>query len=60
MAKYRVWVKEVHGYLVEVDADDSAEAREKANEYIQENEINTEYSHTMELEDWDVYMVTGA
>ena len=60
MAKYNVWVKEVYGVLIEVEANDSAEAREKANEYIQENEINTEYSHTMELEDWDVYMVTGA
>ena len=55
MAKYKVWVKEVHGVLIEVEADDSIEAREKANEYIQENDIETEYSHTMELDEWDVY-----
>lgn len=56
MRKFNVIVKEVHTRTIEVEAETATEAIEKANNVIEEgeNEINLEYSHTMDCSDWDV------
>lgn len=54
MAKYLVYVKEIHSGEVQVDAESPEQARELANEFIQQFELVTEYSSTTDPETWDV------
>lgn len=52
--KYMVEIKEVHVAVVEVEAENEEEAKEKANDIIIEEDVQSNYSYTMDIEDWDV------
>ena len=56
MTKFNVIVKEVHTRTITVKADSKEEAIEKANNIIEEGEddINLEYSHTLDTDEWDI------
>jgi len=54
MKKFMVTVKEVYTREIEVEAESKEEAIEKANDVIEEgeDEINLEYSHTLDTDEW--------
>lgn len=55
MGKYLVEIREVHVISVMVEATNEDDAREKANELLQDgNTPEPEYSHTLDVEDWGV------
>jgi hypothetical protein len=54
MKKYVVTVYEVHSVDIEVEAYNKEEARDLANEKIEQLPYTVEYDHTMDVEDWDV------
>lgn len=56
--KFEVKVFEVHSYTVEVEAEDTWAAKVAVNKMLEAGELMdkpTEYSHTMGLDDWDVF-----
>lgn len=63
MPKFYVRVKEVHTQVIEVDAPDGPSAREAANAVLEsgvqqdgsELPDATEYSFTLEQDEWDVW-----
>lgn len=63
MPKFFVKVKEVHTQVIEVEAPDAASARPAANAVLEsgiqqdgsELPDNTEYSFTLEPDEWDVW-----
>lgn len=63
MPKFQVKIKEVHTQVIEVEADDAAGAREAANSVLEsgiqqdgsELPDATEYSFTLEQDEWDVW-----
>jgi hypothetical protein len=54
MKKYVVTVYEVHSVDIEVEAYNKEEARDLANEKIEQLPYTVEYDHTMDVEDWEV------
>jgi capsular polysaccharide biosynthesis protein len=54
MNKYVVTVYEVHSIDIEVEAYNKEEARDLANEKIEQFPYTVEYDHTMDVEDWPV------
>jgi hypothetical protein len=54
MKKYIVTVYEVHSVDIEVEAYNKEEARDLANEKIEQLPYTVEYDHTMDVEDWAV------
>ena len=54
MNKYVVTVYEVHSVDIEVEAYNKEEARDIANEKIEQFPYTVEYDHTMDVEDWPV------
>ena len=54
MNKYVVTVYEVHSVDIEVEAYNKEEARDLANEKIEQFPYTVEYDHTMDVEDWPV------
>jgi hypothetical protein len=54
MNKYVVTVYEVHSVDIEVEAYNKEEARDLANEKIEQLPYTVEYDHTMDVEDWAV------
>jgi capsular polysaccharide biosynthesis protein len=54
MKKYVVTVYEVHSIDIEVEAYNKEEARDLANEKIEQFPYTVEYDHTMDVEDWPV------
>jgi capsular polysaccharide biosynthesis protein len=54
MNKYVVTVYEVHSVDIEVEAYNKEEARDLANEKIEQFPYTVEYDHTMDVEDWAV------
>ena len=54
MNKYVVTVYEVHSVDIEVEAYNKEEARDLANEKIEQLPYTVEYDHTMNVEDWEV------
>jgi capsular polysaccharide biosynthesis protein len=54
MKKYVVTVYEVHSVDIEVEAYNKEEARDLANEKIEQFPYTVEYDHTMDVEDWPV------
>ena len=54
MKKYIVTVYEVHSVDIEVEAYNKEEARDLANEKIEQFPYTVEYDHTMDVEDWAV------
>jgi hypothetical protein len=54
MKKYVVTVYEVHSVDIEVEAYNKEEAKDLANEKIEQLPYTVEYDHTMDVEDWDV------
>jgi hypothetical protein len=54
MKKYVVTVYEVHSVDIEVEAYNKEEARDLANEKIEQLPYTVEYDHTMDVEDWAV------
>lgn len=54
MKKYIVTVYEVHSVDIEVEAYNKEEARDLANEKIEQFPYTVEYDHTMDVEDWPV------
>lgn len=54
MKKYVVTVYEVHSIDIEVEAYNKEEARDLANEKIEQLPYTVEYDHTMDVEDWAV------
>jgi hypothetical protein len=54
MNKYVVTVYEVHSVDIEVEAYNKEEARDLANEKIEQLPYTVEYNHTMDVEDWAV------
>ena len=63
MPKFFVKVKEVHTQVIEVDVADGKSAREAANAVLEsgiqqdgsELPDNTEYSFTLDPDEWDVW-----
>lgn len=63
MPKFFVKIKEVHTQVIEVEVDDAASAREAANSVLEsgiqqdgsELPDATEYSFTLEQDEWDVW-----
>lgn len=47
-------VYEVHSVDIEVEAYNKEEARDLANEKIEQFPYTVEYDHTMDVEDWPV------
>ena len=56
MPKFHVGIREVHVVTVEVDAKDESEALRKAGRTLEEgvDEIDSEYSHTLDPDVWTV------
>lgn len=58
MAKFTVRVKEIHESLIEVEADNPAEALEMAAEKLEvgdwPEDFHTEYQRTLDKHDWIV------
>ena len=54
MKKYVVTVYEVFSVDIEVEAYNKEEARDLANEKIEQLPYTVEYDHTMDVEDWPV------
>jgi hypothetical protein len=54
MKKYVVTVYEVHSVDIEVEAYNKEEARDLANEKIEQFPYTLEYDHTMNIKDWAV------
>ena len=54
MKKYVVTVYEIHSVDIEVEAYNKEEARDLANEKIEQFPYTVEYDHTMDVEDWPV------
>jgi capsular polysaccharide biosynthesis protein len=54
MKKYVVTVYEIHSIDIEVEAYNKEEARDLANEKIEQFPYTVEYDHTMDVEDWPV------
>lgn len=57
--KYLVRVYEVHSIDIQVDAESLERAKEIANDMIEigDNINDSEYSYTMEPEDWEVWKI---
>ena len=54
MAQYRVNVEEIHIVTLFVEADSEDEAREKANDMIEDGAPDGEYSYTTAPDVWNV------
>jgi hypothetical protein len=52
--KYRVGIQEVHVRTVEVEAESAREARGMAGNAPPGDEVDVEYSHTLDEDTWDV------
>ena len=58
MPKYHVGIREVHVNTVTVIADNEEQAlRKAADDDIEDDEIDAEYSHTLDLDVWPVEKV---
>lgn len=56
--KYRVQIREIHYVSIDVEADNEEEAKVKASDYLWDNnDLEVEYSHTTEPEEWPVTIV---
>lgn len=52
--KYVVEIKEVHIAVIEVEAKNEEEAREKAENVIIDEDVEANYCYTMDSDDWNV------
>lgn len=61
MAKFIVDVKEVWTRSFEVEAESEEEAKDLANRAIEagEEELSLDYSHTLDVDLWNVYKVVA-
>lgn len=60
MPKYHVGIREVHVVTVSVEAKSEEEALKKAGSILEEglDEIDQEYSHTLDPDTWSVERVS--
>ena len=58
---YEVNVKEVWCRAFRVIAENEEQAKEKANDLLErgQEEDQLDYSHTLDVDDWDTYDLTG-
>lgn len=59
MAKYKVYVYEVHQVVVEVEADsaDLAKRKVERNDYDSLSETNRVFSHRLDLNTWMAFKI---
>jgi hypothetical protein len=57
MNKYVVAVYATYAVDIEVEAENEDEAKEKANDYIEENECEFEYYETQDVDQWETLKI---
>ena len=57
MNKYVVAVYATYVVDIEVEAENEDEAKDKANDYIEENECEFEYYETRDMDEWETLKI---